>query len=103
MCLKNSLCGIFLSEWGEFRLSIGYSPERSTVLKCLIERNEAVMRTEPNFESAKIYQFPVGGRAGYRGFRKDASVQSMQEYAPRVDFDSWYHQEAITEDEKPHN
>lgn len=61
------------------------------------------MRTEPNFESAKIYQFPVGGRAGYRGSRKDASVQSMQTDAPRVDFDSWYHQEAIAEDEKPHN
>ncbi len=73
------------------------------VLRCLTGRKEAVMRTEPNFESAKIYQFPVGGRAGYRGFRKDASVQSTQADAPRVDFDSWYHQDAIAEDEKPHN
>ncbi|MEJ8309127.1 DUF2735 domain-containing protein [Agrobacterium larrymoorei] len=61
------------------------------------------MRTEPNMESAKIYQFPIGGRAGHRGVRKEASIHSVQSDAPRVDFDSWYHQEAIAEDEKPHN
>lgn len=60
------------------------------------------MRTEPHMESAKIYQFPVGGRAGSSRFRKDATVQSIAPQAPRVDFDSWYHQEAI-EDDKPHN
>ncbi|WHA41881.1 DUF2735 domain-containing protein [Agrobacterium larrymoorei] len=60
------------------------------------------MRTEPHMESAKIYQFPVGGRASANRFRKDAEVQSVQPPAPRVDFDSWYHQEAI-ESDKPHN
>ncbi len=73
------------------------------VLRCLTGRKEAVMRTEPNFESAKIYQFPVGGRAGYSRFRKDADLASAEAQAPRVDFDSWYHQDAIAQDDKPHN
>ncbi|NTJ43111.1 DUF2735 domain-containing protein [Agrobacterium larrymoorei] len=60
------------------------------------------MRTEPHMESAKIYQFPVGGRAGASSFRKDGNVQSIKPAAQRVDFESWYHQEAI-EDDKPHN
>lgn len=67
-----------------------------------------VMRSEPNMESAKIYQFPVGGRSGFKGFRKDAgdSTQTAATQLPRVDFDCWYHQEAILESaetDKPHN
>lgn len=59
-------------------------------------------------ESARIYQFPVGGRAGYNRFRKDASVkvEALVAPVPQVDFDSWYHQEAILEtstDKKPQN
>lgn len=66
------------------------------------------MRNEPQMESARIYQFPVGGRAGYKRFRKDASakVETLVAPTPRVDFDSWYHQEAIVEtssDTKPQN
>ncbi len=66
------------------------------------------MRSEPNMESAKIYQFPVGGRAGFKGFRKDAvsKVQAVSAQTTHVDFDSWYHQEAISESsdaDKPHN
>ncbi len=61
------------------------------------------MRTEPHMESAKIYQFPVGGRAGHNRFTNDTNIQTLKPQAARVDFDSWYHQEAITEDEKPHN
>lgn len=66
------------------------------------------MRNEPQMESAIIYQFPVGGRAGYNRFRKDASVHPEPHAAPlpQVDFDSWYHQEAILEtstDPKPQN
>lgn len=73
------------------------------VLRCFDQKKEAVMRTEPNLESAKIYQFPVGGRAGYSRFRKDADIASAEAQAPRVDFDSWYHQDAIAQDDKPHN
>lgn len=63
------------------------------------------MRNEPHMESATIYQFPVGGRAGFKGFRKEA-VQAVTAQATHVDFDSWYHQEAISENsgsDKPHN
>lgn len=66
------------------------------------------MRNEPQMESARIYQFPVGGRAGYNRFRKDGSakVEAVAAPVPQVDFDSWYHQEAIIEtstDTKPHS
>ena len=66
------------------------------------------MRNEPQMESARIYQFPVGGRAGYNRFRKHATVTAETHAAPlpQVDFDSWYHQEAIVEtstDPKPQN
>ncbi|WP_320198335.1 DUF2735 domain-containing protein [Agrobacterium sp. rho-13.3] len=63
------------------------------------------MRSDPHIESATIYQFPVGGRSGFKGFRKDA-VQAVKSQPTHVDFDSWYHQEAISENsdnDKPHN
>lgn len=45
-------------------------------------------------ESAQIFQFPVGGRAGMK--RDLTNVQ-----APRIDIavgGSWYHEEAIRDD-----
>ncbi|KQO75587.1 DUF2735 domain-containing protein [Rhizobium sp. Leaf262] len=59
-------------------------------------------------ESATIYQFPVGGRAGFKGMRKDTISKVPSVTAPKtfIDFDSWYHQEAIlenSESDKPHN
>jgi hypothetical protein len=52
-------------------------------------------------ESAKIYQFPAGGRAGLGG-RSYGEVKSSIENAPRVNeticSGSWYHEEAIQED-----
>lgn len=67
-----------------------------------------VMRNEPHMESATIYQFPVGGRAGFKGLRNDAILKGPSVVAPKtfIDFDSWYHQEAILENsdiDKPHN
>ncbi|MCL6651432.1 hypothetical protein A6R70_03905 [Agrobacterium rubi] len=66
------------------------------------------MRNEPHMESATIYQFPVGGRAGFKGLRNDAILKGPSVVAPKtfIDFDSWYHQEAILENsdiDKPHN
>lgn len=50
--------------------------------------------------SAKIYQFPTGGRSGLGG-RSYAEAQSAIESAPRVSeivcSGSWYHEEAIKE------
>ncbi|MET0173414.1 DUF2735 domain-containing protein [Agrobacterium vaccinii] len=66
------------------------------------------MRSDPNMQSATIYQFPVGGRAGFKGFRHEpvAQVKSVTSPTTYVDFDSWYHQDAISEKpdlDKPHN
>jgi Protein of unknown function (DUF2735) len=53
-----------------------------------------------NQESAKIYQFPTGGRAALGG-RSYAEAKSALENAPRVNeivcSGSWYHEEAIRE------
>jgi hypothetical protein len=56
-----------------------------------------------NQESAKIYQFPVGGRAALGG-RRYGDAQAELATAPRLNealcSDSWYHQAAI-EESKP--
>ena len=50
--------------------------------------------------SAKIYQFPAGGRSALRG-RSYAEAKSSVENTPRVNeamcSGSWYHEEAIRE------
>ncbi|NTF32726.1 DUF2735 domain-containing protein [Rhizobium skierniewicense] len=66
------------------------------------------MRSDPQMESATIYQFPVGGRAGFKGLRKESILHGPTAAAPKthIDFDSWYHQEAIQKNSdlgKPHN
>ena len=54
-------------------------------------------------ESAKIYQFPSGGRAALGG-RRYSDAKADLASAPRVNealcSDSWYHQAAI-EESKP--
>lgn len=51
-----------------------------------------------NEGSAKIYQFPTGGRASLGG-RSYAEAKTTIESAPRVTVcsGSWYHEEAIRE------
>lgn len=51
-----------------------------------------------NEGSAKIYQFPTGGRAALGG-RSYAETKTTIESAPRVNVcsGSWYHEEAIVE------
>ncbi len=50
--------------------------------------------------SAKIYQFPVGGRASLGG-RRYGDAKTSLATAPRLNeamsYDSWYHQAAIDE------
>jgi hypothetical protein len=58
------------------------------------------MSTALNEGSAKIYQFPVGGRAALGG-RSLRETKAIDQDTPRVNealcSDSWYHEEAIRE------
>ena len=57
------------------------------------------MNTSLNHGSAKIYQFPAGGRAALGGRRYGETKSAID--TPRVNeticSGSWYHQEAIDE------
>lgn len=46
--------------------------------------------------SAKIYQFPVGGRRAVGGYRSDSN-QVTDQAAPRIAITGWYHEAAIEE------
>jgi hypothetical protein len=55
-------------------------------------------RTQP--ETAKIYQFPAGGRSSRAAGRKHTEDHVVT--APRVDFGSgWYHDAAIETERAP--
>jgi hypothetical protein len=53
-------------------------------------------------ETAKIYQFPAGGRAGRAAGSKRTEELAAASRHPRVDYGSWYHEAAI-EAERPAN
>jgi hypothetical protein len=58
------------------------------------------MSTNLNQESARIYQFPAGGRAALGG-RRHSETKPIDANTPRINealcSDSWYHEEAIRE------
>ena len=56
------------------------------------------MTTNQTRESATIYQFPVGGRAGLAG-RREAVDRSAAPVSEIVFGGSWYHEEAIRDAE----
>jgi Protein of unknown function (DUF2735) len=60
------------------------------------------MSTSFNQESAKIYQFPAGGRAALGGRRYGEAKPAADQNTPRVNeaicSGSWYHEEAIQEE-----
>jgi hypothetical protein len=62
------------------------------------------MNTGLNQGSAKIYQFPVGGRASIAGRRYGETKSALEIAASQVNAadcsSSWYHQAAI-EESKP--
>jgi hypothetical protein len=62
------------------------------------------MNTGLNHGSAKIYQFPAGGRAALGGRRYEPSMTATDLALPRVNAadcsGSWYHEAAI-QDAKP--
>lgn len=53
------------------------------------------MTTSVSLPTAKIYQFPVGGRRALPGFHTEA--QPAVEQTPRVAVTGWYHEAAIEE------
>ena len=59
-----------------------------------------MLNTGSSQGSAKIYQFPVGGRASLDG-RRYGEAKTDLATAPRLNeamcYDSWYHQAAIDE------
>ena len=61
------------------------------------------MNSSFNQRSAKIYQFPPGGRAALGGRRHDETKPAADQGASRVDVNetacsgSWYHEAAIQE------
>jgi hypothetical protein len=59
------------------------------------------MNTSLNHESARIYQFPAGGRAALGVGRSDETRSATVPDSPRVNetvcSDSWYHEAAIQE------
>lgn len=60
------------------------------------------MTTKLHTESAKIYQFPEGGRAATRGHRernRPVAVNAIPVRAARIVVGkNWYHDEAIQDD-----
>jgi hypothetical protein len=56
----------------------------------------------PHQHSAKIYQFPVGGRAsvGPRGHQAKRSDPHAPKVTPTVAGEGWYHDAAIQEDKR---
>lgn len=54
------------------------------------------MTMNVSLPSAKIYQFPVGGRRGLPGYRAESTSASDQA-TPRIAITGWYHEAAIEE------
>ena len=59
------------------------------------------MKSSLSYGSAKIYQFPVKGRAALLGHRYGETQPPIDQNTPRVNeticSGSWYHEEAIQE------
>jgi hypothetical protein len=59
------------------------------------------MNSSLNHGSARIYQFPAGGRAALGGRRHDEAKSAADQGLPRVNetacSGSWYHEAAIQE------
>ncbi len=52
------------------------------------------MTMSVSLPSAKIYQFPVGGRRALPGYRAD-NKPVVDQSAPRMAITGWYHEAAI--------
>jgi hypothetical protein len=74
---------------------------RSRCFEAEVSTKEKMMNTSLNQGSAKIYQFPAGGRSALGGRRYDESKAVTDLASSRVNetncSGSWYHQAAIDE------
>jgi hypothetical protein len=78
----------------------------ATLLGCIDARRKEsrTMTQDQSRGSAKIYQFPAGGRAGLRSHRDDVvatASHASQGIAKVVCGSAWYHEEAIAQDAPP--
>jgi hypothetical protein len=62
------------------------------------EKERDVQMATTHRDSAKIYQFPVGGRANFA--LKDRKFPAEPKPVNVCDTDNWYHQAAMLESEK---
>jgi hypothetical protein len=63
---------------------------------------ETMVSTNLNEGSARIYQFPVGGRAAMAGYREAQPAEvTPARITKAVTSSSWYHEAAVLEDRKP--
>lgn len=73
----------------------------TTQPKCANWRRDEKMNSSLSHGSARIYQFPVGGRAALAGRRGDEPKSAIEQDASRVSESScsgsWYHEAAIQE------
>ena len=61
------------------------------------------MPTNTPHQTAKIYQFPIGGRAAAHGMRHEARANlelMAKRVSPTVCGEGWYHEAAIQQDAK---
>lgn len=50
-------------------------------------------------QTAQILQFPIGGRAGLMSHERRFGEESAQAMPTIVDYGSWYHDEAIRDEQ----
>ena len=60
------------------------------------------MNTNQSRESARIYQFPAGGRAALGGKRREEFKLTTTQVSEVVCGEGWYHEAAIREAERDH-
>jgi hypothetical protein len=67
------------------------------------EKGKGTMAMMSPADTAKIYEFPAGGRkSGGRRFEQSATIADIRpKQVLTVDYSNWYHDEAIREEQKP--
>jgi hypothetical protein len=72
-----------------------------SISECASPQGETMMNSSLNHGSAKIYQFPPGGRSALGGRRHEETKSTTDQASSRVNeaacSGSWYHEAAIQE------
>jgi hypothetical protein len=107
-CTENDFSLIRLHQRNAGTISISVT-SRERVGRSMSSKRHGIqeiqMNTSLNHGSAKIYQFPTGGRAAFGGRRLEETKTAADPGSLRVSeaacSDSWYHEAAIQESSKP--